>query len=543
MSGETDAACVVKKSVLKLICSELEEHPTKAGVIRFTAPKTKLEPYPDYDEKESDAAKVISESADAKFKKGSVFSSDEKRKVESDEFSEGSEEFEDDDDEASYTESDDSRLEIDDNAVDGYTDSDSGEYTHSSEEGATAEEEESDYDDADHDAYANNYSPKEENSIKKSSKRASQVKPPAKQARGFSRSAYELSKRARFKRERADFERSKPRKPIETKERPIRRSARIKNLRAISVDGDEDQGAARPAVAKRVNPKAKVGRPRSNELPRTSTGNSVSSAVDRKRRTVVSNSAGGSAKRSRRNCNSERVPKRVEFNKGEKRAVGRIIRGYNKPDKPASPKPRKFTKSGNGASTEEEGQQEATMIPGPQENPFQTATASSTLNNPPTALQDNSYNPEKPLAYSGFDVNKFKNLNPIISRHKPRILKFRRNPIISRRLFSNIFADTIHAYKNFGSINDGYKYILVVIDGLSRRLFARPLVGTTSKETYGALKDIFTKEMHDRIGHSFFETDQGPEFMGEVPQLLEKHQMTPMYLQGPHKAAPAERVM
>lgn len=167
----------------------------------------------------------------------------------------------------------------------------------------------------------------------------------------------------------------------------------------------------------------------------------------------------------------------------------------------------------------------------------------------PNDLQDAFYNPKQPLSYSGMDVNqvkrlkKFKRLNPILSRHKPLVRKFQRNPIISRRLYSNLFADTIHAYKNYGSINYGYKYILVVVDGLSRRVWARKLKGTTSDETYLALEDIFSKEMHDRIGHSQFETDRGPEFMGKVPDLLEKWNMTPVYLQGQHKAAPAERVM
>ena len=55
--------------------------------------------------------------------------------------------------------------------------------------------------------------------------------------------------------------------------------------------------------------------------------------------------------------------------------------------------------------------------------------------------------------------------------------------------------------------------------------------------------DIFSKEMHDRIGHTSFETDRGSEFMGRVPELLEKWNMTPVYLKGQHKAAPAERVM
>ena len=83
---------------------------------------------------------------------------------------------------------------------------------------------------------------------------------------------------------------------------------------------------------------------------------------------------------------------------------------------------------------------------------------------------------------------------------------------------------------------------MVVICGLSRRLHARPMMTLTAKESSEVLEDIFSR-MHERTGHTFFETDQGPEFSDLVLPLLEKWNMSPIKLQGAHKASMAERVM
>ena len=164
--------------------------------------------------------------------------------------------------------------------------------------------------------------------------------------------------------------------------------------------------------------------------------------------------------------------------------------------------------------------------------------------NPPNSMQNEFYNPSKPLSYTALDWQRFRQQNPHISRHKKIISKFGRNPVIARRLYSNLFADTIHAYKNdeIAAQNDGYKYIMVLICGLSRRLQALPMKRLTAENGVLVLEKMF-KRLSERRGHSWFETDQGPEFSDHILPLLERFQMTPAKLQGEHKASIAERVM
>lgn len=140
------------------------------------------------------------------------------------------------------------------------------------------------------------------------------------------------------------------------------------------------------------------------------------------------------------------------------------------------------------------------------------------------------------------DWQLFKQQNPTLSRHKRIINKFEREPVICRRLYSNLFADTIHAFKNVEHLNDGFKYIMVVIDCLSRRLFAQGMKTLTVDESAQVLGKIFS-QMNERRGHTHFETDQGPEFSDGLLPFLEKWQMSPIKLQGQHKASLAERVM
>ena len=64
----------------------------------------------------------------------------------------------------------------------------------------------------------------------------------------------------------------------------------------------------------------------------------------------------------------------------------------------------------------------------------------------------------------------------------------------------------------------------------------------TVEEATPVLTKIFA-QMTERKGHTFFETDQGPEFSDELLPFLDKWQMSPIKLQGEHKASLAERVM
>lgn len=87
--------------------------------------------------------------------------------------------------------------------------------------------------------------------------------------------------------------------------------------------------------------------------------------------------------------------------------------------------------------------------------------------------------------------------------------------------------------------NKGYRFILTVIDILSRFGFARPLKTKMGKEVAAAIEDIFQKSGRRprRI-----QTDQGSEFYNShVKQLLDKYNIELFSVKSPVKCAMVER--
>jgi hypothetical protein len=73
--------------------------------------------------------------------------------------------------------------------------------------------------------------------------------------------------------------------------------------------------------------------------------------------------------------------------------------------------------------------------------------------------------------------------------HKPVIKKFVRRKVIVRRV-DEIWAVDIVDMQKFADDNDGYKYILDVIDCFSKYAWAVPLKNKTTHTTLEALKKI-----------------------------------------------------
>ncbi|CAG5106261.1 Oidioi.mRNA.OKI2018_I69.chr1.g2761.t1.cds [Oikopleura dioica] len=164
-------------------------------------------------------------------------------------------------------------------------------------------------------------------------------------------------------------------------------------------------------------------------------------------------------------------------------------------------------------------------------------------NNPyPTSkIFGNDLTVEGPSQYSALDMKKFKRYNNMINVHQPFISKFSRNPVIATGLYTTLFADICVAYINDAWENNLYRYILVVVDGLSRQLFVRPLYQKTAAETSENLEDIF---MHmDMPGQTFLVTDRGKEFESSIWPMLDRWGVMPVQVDGPHKASLAERVI
>lgn len=159
----------------------------------------------------------------------------------------------------------------------------------------------------------------------------------------------------------------------------------------------------------------------------------------------------------------------------------------------------------------------------------------------PGTPADNFYNLNQPSTYSAMNISQFNRFNNNISRHKPFKAKFQRNPIIAPGLYTFLFADTIHAYKGHSEINSGYKYILAVVDALSKQSFVRPLVDNTARECASAFEDICL--YLDLPGSPFLVTDQGPEFTPQFDRVAKQLGFQRIRLQGRHKASIAERFM
>ena len=384
-----DVYIAVKKSALKLICSDLETNPSKAGIVRFSAPKTKLEkPYPDYDKEESQAAFDIAESAGTEIREGERFEGEEDVSgEESDEFSDYTE---DEVQDSGYS-SDDPEDVYSDNARDGF-DSEDTYYSESDGEdepfeapprpGKTSQgrgEETQNGDQQGNISKSATLNTKANSDMENAGK---QVSAAAEQKFGRTRCDYQRSKESRIKRERSEYEKSrlpkcrekppKPEREIENEEKGIRRSDRIKELRKrprvakspnrfSKCKPKQRIGRPRKQVAERDNSKFEESRSRSPEKCRKASTPASASTFNRKRRSVVPNDSNGRGKRSRRANSATRVVDKGDS--GERAtsvppvgaptvkqpAAGKILRGYNKPDiKPAAAKRKSNAVRGSG---------------------------------------------------------------------------------------------------------------------------------------------------------------------------------------------------
>jgi len=87
--------------------------------------------------------------------------------------------------------------------------------------------------------------------------------------------------------------------------------------------------------------------------------------------------------------------------------------------------------------------------------------------------------------------------------------------------------------------NRNYRYILTVVDLLSRYAFARPLLRKTPEQVIEAFQSIFQTE--GRKPH-FLQTDQGKEFENKpMRTFLGQHGIEQFSVKSPHKAAVVER--
>ena len=169
------------------------------------------------------------------------------------------------------------------------------------------------------------------------------------------------------------------------------------------------------------------------------------------------------------------------------------------------------------------------------------------------------YKPGNQGAFSGADnlMAAFKKLHPnqkitkkivldflskqtAYSLHRKHFKKYPSNPMYFPRVNHQLSCDLID-FQSISQHNDGYKYILVAIDGLSRYVYTEKLKTKTGK----AVKDSLSKVL-DRCFElpKVLNSDRGTEFTASVVQKMLKSKNIHFFTShGDTKASNVERVI
>lgn len=172
-------------------------------------------------------------------------------------------------------------------------------------------------------------------------------------------------------------------------------------------------------------------------------------------------------------------------------------------------------------------------------------------------LRELYYTPGKPGAYAGPEklyqavkqegkykigrqrIRQFLNNEDSYSLYKPIRKTFPRSKVIVNTIESMWDGDVADV-SNIASHNDGYKFLLVLIDIFSRYLFIVPLKNKHHQNIVDGLKLVFQK----RRKPNTLRTDKGSEFKNRwVKAFLKKEGIHAIYTQNETKANYAERVI
>ena len=129
------------------------------------------------------------------------------------------------------------------------------------------------------------------------------------------------------------------------------------------------------------------------------------------------------------------------------------------------------------------------------------------------------YDPSLPGSYGGVEalnrqvkygkkeVKNWLEKQDAYTKHKPIRRKFTRRKILVGRLNQQFQAD-LNDMQSIAKYNNGYRYLLTVIDVLSRYAWALPLKNKTGKSLVEAFGKIFQERKPEKL-----QTDKGSEFL------------------------------
>jgi len=169
-------------------------------------------------------------------------------------------------------------------------------------------------------------------------------------------------------------------------------------------------------------------------------------------------------------------------------------------------------------------------------------------------LRDLYYNPESPVSYSSLrniwrqvkedkkhikhkKVKEFLQNQPTYQLHKTSVKKFPFRKTMASYVDQQWQADLVDM-QAYQKDNKGYRFILTVIDILSRYAWAKPLKSKRGDEVKDAFEDIFKEAMPEKI-----QFDEGTEFYNRhLKELLEQNSIEWFSTKSDKKAALVERL-
>lgn len=103
--------------------------------------------------------------------------------------------------------------------------------------------------------------------------------------------------------------------------------------------------------------------------------------------------------------------------------------------------------------------------------------------------------------------------------HRRIVRKFKRNPVLATRPWEHAQCDLIDIQR-YARSNNGYNYILTLIDVFTKKAFAEPLKTKSGQNVKNALVKIFAKCQPENL-----QSDEGTEFTNKIVQdyLKEKN--------------------
>jgi hypothetical protein len=162
------------------------------------------------------------------------------------------------------------------------------------------------------------------------------------------------------------------------------------------------------------------------------------------------------------------------------------------------------------------------------------------------------HNPKHPAAFGGVralqKAGNFKNAKEYLLKNKTyRKFKQSKRKFQRARIFvssmAHIFQADLMDMQKFSRKNQGYRYILILVDVFSRFLVAKPLKNKSADEVATALDEAFNYLKGDDLlaEYVMLGTDLGTEFWNTKTELIkEKYNIAHFPLRAPKKASLAE---